>query len=202
MSAELWVKVCGMTTADSVEAALEAGADAIGFVFAPSIRRVTVELANRLAVPARGRVPCVAVMQHPSAAEVVEVLTGFRPDLLQTDVIDLLTLALPLELAVLPVLRTGSPIIEPLPARMLYEGPKSGTGIAANWQEAAALAKRAELVLAGGLNCANVAAAVATVRPFGVDVSSGVESTPGIKNATKILDFVTTARRAARGELQ
>jgi phosphoribosylanthranilate isomerase len=198
----LWVKVCGMTSPIAVEAALSANVDAIGFVFAPSIRRVTVEAANRLAEVARGRVACVAVMLHPTAAEVADVLTGFRPDVLQTDAADLPALSLPEHLDLLPVVRAGGVMPEPLPARILFEGPKSGTGIAADWQRAAELAPRAELVLAGGLHCDNVAAAITAVRPFGVDVSSGVESVPGAKSAEKILNFVATARGAARGEMR
>jgi phosphoribosylanthranilate isomerase len=185
-----------------VDAALSADVDAIGFVFAPSVRRVTMEAANRLAEAARGRAACVAVMLHPTDVEVADVLTGFRPDVLQTDAADLFGLRLPEHLELLPVVRAGGVIPSPLPARMLFEGPKSGTGVAADWRQAAALAPRAELVLAGGLHRDNVAAAVATVGPFGVDVSSGVESAPGTKSAQKILDFVATARGATAGEMQ
>jgi phosphoribosylanthranilate isomerase len=82
--------------------------------------------------------------------------------------------------------------------RVLFEGPTSGTGIPTDWQTAHAMARRTELILAGGLSPANVAAAIAEVRPFGVDVSSGVESRPGIKSTEKIASFVRRARAAFR----
>jgi phosphoribosylanthranilate isomerase len=97
----------------------------------------------------------------------------------------------------LPVLRTGRPVPACLPGRCLYESADSGRGTTADWQAAADLARRTELVLAGGLSAANVAAAIAAVRPFGVDVSSGVESAPGRKDAGKIREFIAAARAAA-----
>jgi phosphoribosylanthranilate isomerase len=81
--------------------------------------------------------------------------------------------------------------------RLLFEGPISGTGIPADWQAARELATRAELVLAGGLTPDNVAAAITKVNPYGVDVSTGVEQSPGIKSPDKIASFVRSARAAA-----
>ena len=98
---------------------------------------------------------------------------------------------------VLPVVRAGAALPEPLPARLLFEGPVSGTGETADWERARELALRTRLVLAGGLRPANVAAAIARVRPYGVDVSSGVESQPGVKSPALILEFVKAARAAA-----
>jgi phosphoribosylanthranilate isomerase len=194
--ASLWVKVCGMTTRDAVDAALAAGVDAIGFVFAPSVRRVSIERANELAEPARGRVRCVAVTLHPEPADVTAILREFAPDILQADHADLATLELPATLEVLPVLRAGAAVPVPLPVRALFEGPTSGAGQIADWSAAAAVARQAQIVLAGGLHCDNVADAVARVRPFGVDVSSGVESAPGHKSPEKIWSFVQAARAA------
>ena len=83
-----------------------------------------------------------------------------------------------------------------LPTRCLVEGPRSGTGQVADWHAAAAMAARTQVVLAGGLQAGNVAAAVHAVRPWGVDVSSGVESAPGVKDAVRIHEFVFAARQA------
>ncbi len=80
---------------------------------------------------------------------------------------------------------------------MLFEGPVSGSGQTTDWEAAADLARRCELILAGGLNPLNVGVAVRHVRPFGVDVSSGVEEQPGVKSAEKIEQFVAAARVAA-----
>jgi phosphoribosylanthranilate isomerase len=194
----MWVKVCGMTSADAIDAALAAGADAIGFVFAPSPRRVQPLRARELAAPARGRVTCIAVTQHPDAALLEEILEVFAPDVLQTDAADLDALGLRGRCTTLPVLRSGAPPPALLPPRVLFEGPRSGTGQTADWSAAAALARRCELVLAGGLDAVNVGDAIRRVRPFGVDVSSGVESDPGVKSPRRISEFVYAARAAAR----
>lgn len=192
-----FIKICGMTTAEAVNAALACEVDAIGFVFAKSVRQVSAAMACELAAPARRKVACVAVTRHPSRADVDEILRDFRPDILQTDIEDIETLGLPKELSVLPVMRPGSEAACALPRRVLFEGPVSGSGQTTDWDAAAGLARRCEVILAGGLNADNVAAALRRVRPFGVDVSSGVESAPGIKSAEKMNRFVAAARSAA-----
>ena len=192
----MWIKICGMTTHDAVAAALDAGADAIGFVFAESVRQVSPQLASRLAGSARGRIRCVAVTRHPSQQGLDEILSGFKPDVLQTDAADLPLLELPSLLELLPVLRGEPPEPGALPPRLLFEGHVSGAGMTCDWTAARRVARRSQLILAGGLNKRNVAAAIADVGPFGVDVSSGVESSPGMKNPQEIVSFVSAARRA------
>ncbi|MGH8149456.1 MAG: phosphoribosylanthranilate isomerase [Steroidobacteraceae bacterium] len=194
----MWIKICGMTTPEAIEAALAARVDAIGFVFSPSARRLSAAEADRLAGPARGRVPCVAVTRHPSQPLLDEIVARFRPDLWQSDAEDLERLRAPEGLAVLPVLRAGGPVPATLPARVLYEGPRSGAGAHCDWTGAGAVARRTELVLAGGLDAETVATAIETVTPFGVDVSTGVEMRPGIKSPDRILQFVEAARAAFR----
>ena len=191
----LWIKICGMTTPEAVAAAVAAGADAVGFVFAESTRRLTVAQACRLAAPARGRVCCVAVTRHPEQTQVDEILTRFRPDVLQTDAKDLEQLQLPQTLERLPVLRTWRAGV-PLPARLLFEGAVSGAGRTCDWDSAAQAARATQLVLAGGLNPNNITEAVAAVQPYGVDVSSGVEAQPAVKDPEAIKRFVTAARTA------
>lgn len=198
----IWVKICGLTTREGVEAAVAAGADAVGFVFAPSRRQVTAAQATQLAHGVPRRIPRVAVMLHPTQSQLDEVWSSFRPDVLQTDVEDLLTLRLPMGLVVLPVVRSGvglRPDLQPKQARVLFEGPVSGVGSTSDWHSAALLARSTQLVLAGGLNATNVADAIAAVRPFGVDVSSGVEASPGVKDPARIHEFVRRARAAANG---
>jgi phosphoribosylanthranilate isomerase len=137
------------------------------------------------------------VTKHPTQAEVDEILEVFRPDVFQTDWQDLQMLRLPSDLTVLPVLRTAGGEPEALPARVLFEGPVSGTGVPTDWPTAHAMARRTQVILAGGLSPENVAAAIAEVQPFGVDVSSGVESSPGRKSPQKIASFVSAARAAS-----
>jgi len=193
---KLWIKICGLTTDEGVAAALAADVDAIGFVFASSKRRVTPAQAVQLTRDVPSHLPRVAVMLHPEQSLVDEVWRIFRPDVLQTDAQDLETLKIPAGITVLPVLRGGA-VPDVLPARLLFEGPVSGTGITADWTQAANLSTRTQLILAGGLNAANVAAAIREVRPFGIDVSSGVERGPGIKDPARIHEFVQAARNAA-----
>jgi phosphoribosylanthranilate isomerase len=81
-----------------------------------------------------------------------------------------------------------------LPKRLLFEGPKSGLGLTPNWTEARELAAVTQVVLAGGLSIANIEAAVERVRPWGVDVSTGVERAPARKDPDKIRAFVARAR--------
>ncbi len=189
-----FVKICGMTDTRAVSAALDAGADAIGFVFAPSVRQVTPQQAAQLARPARGRALCVAVTQHPSSELVEEIFAVFAPDVLQTDQADLQHIQLPAGVTAWPVLRgVGEQVAT---GRVLFEGPRSGTGKVADWTAANAMAARCELILAGGLSPANVAQAIDAVHPFGVDVSSGVEEAPGRKHPGLIESFANRAREA------
>lgn len=192
-----FIKVCGMTTPEAVSMALDCAVDAIGFVFANSVRRVSTQRASELAAPARHRVACVAVTRHPTREEFAAILRDFKPDILQTDIDDIAQLDLPQTLSVLPVMRPGAAPTCVLPRRVLFEGPVSGSGLTTDWQQAAELARRAEVILAGGLHAANVGDAIRQVRPFGVDVSSGVERSPGIKSIQKIEQFVAAARAAA-----
>jgi phosphoribosylanthranilate isomerase len=193
----MWIKICGLTTAAAVSAALEMRVDALGFVFAESPRRLTPEFAARLARPARGQARCVAVTRHPVQAEIEEILAVFAPDVLQGDLAELASLRLPAHLERLPVLRAMNTAPAALPGRILFESAVSGAGIRADWDAAGVLARGCELVLAGGLDSANVGVAISAVRPFGVDVSSGVEERPGVKSPAAIAEFVRAARSAA-----
>ena len=126
----MWIKVCGMTTDEAVQAALDARVDAIGFVFAESKRQVTPQRAAELAAPARGRVRCVAVTRIPSRARWMRFSPCSSPDVLQSDWRRPAEPSTAARADVMPVLRAGGR--EPQPhcrARLLFEGPVSGTGI-------------------------------------------------------------------------
>jgi phosphoribosylanthranilate isomerase len=192
----MWIKICGITTPQAVAAALAARVDAIGFVFADSPRQLTLEDAVALAAPARGQVRCVAVTRHPSQRHLDDVLAVFNPDVLQTDAEDLRALRLPKQLELLPVFRGWDGPQMKLPPRLLFEGPTSGSGTPCDWTTAQRVARRTQLVLAGGLDPDNVATAIGAVRPFGVDVSSGVEERPGVKSPTEVVRFAAAARSA------
>lgn len=190
----MFVKICGLTSAEGCAAAAAAGADAVGFVFAESPRRVSAARAAEICAALPNQVLRIAVMRHPGSAEWDEVRDVFDPDWLQTDAGDFAGLRLGEKVRALPVFRDDA--ADRLPQRLLFEGAHSGRGQVADWTQAARIATRTELVLAGGLTPDNVADAIRCVNPWGVDVSSGVEDAPGIKNPDKIAAFVRAARAA------
>lgn len=201
--ARLWIKVCGLRTREAIAAAAAAGADAVGFVFhEPSPRHVRPEDARELASAVPAGIEKVAVFLHPSQDLVDAALAALQPDWVQTDAEDFPRLRLPATQRVLPVLRTGRESLDMQverfgpSLRFLLESGLSGAGARADWSEARRLAGHGQLVLAGGLDAGNVADAIAAVRPFGVDVSSGVESSRGVKDPRFIHEFVCAARAA------
>jgi phosphoribosylanthranilate isomerase len=198
------VKICGLTREEHVQAAVAAGADAVGFVFAESVRRISPSHARTITDKVPGTVKKVAVMLHPTNEEWQAVLAGFRPDVLQSDADDFASLDIPDSIERWPVYREGNRATENLgldkkvSVTYLYEGPKSGRGETVDWADAAEIATRGKMILAGGISAANVAKAIATVKPYGVDVSSAVESAPGQKDSTLIRDFIDAARAAEK----
>src|SRR3984885_8426138 len=193
----MFIKICGITSADAVSAAATAQVDAIGFVFAPSPRQVTPGQAAQLAALAPPGILRFAVAQHPLQMKVDEICRILKPDYFQTDFEDLRELKIPAHVKVLPVVRFGRKTPNPLPARMLFEGPSSGIGELADWGRASELARQTQVILASGPPRQNVAEAIQAVRPFGIDVSTGVEGEPGVKDPVKIHEFVRAARAAA-----
>jgi phosphoribosylanthranilate isomerase len=191
----VFVKICGMNSADAVAAAVEAGADALGFVFAESPREVTVEQAKALCAGLPSNIVRIAVMRHPHKEHWQRVIEGFEPNWLQTDAEDFRWITLPPSCQALHVYRdTNAPADSDLPDRLLYEGTHSGSGRVADWDEAHGLARVTEVILAGGLDADNVGDAIRFVRPWGVDVSSGVERERGVKDPAKIKEFVARVR--------
>jgi len=192
------IKICGLTTQESVDVAVQSGADMIGFVFAKtSPRRISPKQARELSKPIPEQIKTTAVMLHPSDAEVQEVFDKFPADYLQTDAEDFASLNLPEECRPLKVYRDlpgfNPSDIDP-DVLSLFEGKNSGVGELVNTDSAMEVARQAPIILAGGLNPKNVASLLQVVQPQGVDVSSGVESEPGIKDVQKIRDFINIVR--------
>ncbi|NIA25190.1 MAG: N-(5'-phosphoribosyl)anthranilate isomerase [Gammaproteobacteria bacterium] len=197
------VKICGITDLRGATVAAEAGADSVGFVFASSLRQITPEEAARLARGLPKGIDRVAVFLRPTAAELARTLAVFDADAVQADHTYLQELD---GRRLLPVFRETERVDAELDAyvgsttdrRLVYEGPRSGVGRTVDWTRAFGVARRGQVTLAGGLHPDNVGEAIRTVRPFGVDVSSGVESKPGVKDPGRLRAFVEAVREAEK----
>ncbi len=199
----MFVKICGVTDEAGVAAASRA--DAVGFVFAPSPRRISPARAAELAALLPDDVLRVAVFAEVSQHELDAACAAFRPDLVQTDSSGL---TLPDGVGLLPVLHDGDGLLSELAAlavnapnaRVVLEGAAvGGQGVRADASRAAqASSLPLRIILAGGLSPANVATIIASTDPWGVDVSSGVESSRGVKDPDKIHQFIDAAKTAAR----
>ena len=200
------VKLCGLTTPAAVTAAVAYRADAVGFVFSDSPRRLSVDEALELAVRLPPAITSVAVFRHPDRAEVAEVVAKLRPRVVQSEPDEGLIELLDPEMVFLPVFHDGPEVVSEVERYqrdrndgrtiLLLEGPgRGGRGVAPDWSRAAELARDHSLVLAGGLDPDNVAEATRRVRPWAVDVSSGVESAPALKDPGRIARFIAAVRR-------
>ncbi len=253
-----WVKICGTTNVHDAQLSVAAGADALGFIFAPSPRNVDITTASRIVSALRGQAEMIGVFVNDSPERVAEIaeqvgLTGvqlhgdepteklpeFRRALGERKVIK--TLRAP---ELLRAAEDGAPLhaddlaeesaehrrirsyrrmVKVLHGRHLYSKDESsprdfvpaaidailldsgsshqagGTGLPFNWEAAVLLSKQIQktmpLIIAGGLNAANVAEVIELFGPWGIDVASGVESSPGRKDENKLQKFVAKVRQ-------
>ena len=187
------IKICGITELDDLNCAIEHGADLIGFVFVQSSPRyIEPKAATHLVLEASRKVNTVAVMQHPTQDDLDSVLEYFKPTYIQSDADDFESIKFPNEIKKIKVYRTEKSLdISNIDNQSfsLLEGPTSGSGQMANKEILKKACKSNKLFIAGGLSPDNISSFLETVNPFGVDVSSGVESTRGIKSREKIIQF-------------
>jgi phosphoribosylanthranilate isomerase len=212
------VKICGLTTPAALDAALEAGADMVGFVFfPPSPRNVEYEAARALARRVRGRAQKVALTVDASDEQFAAIIDALMPDMLQLHgketpdrVVAVRTRfglpvmkALPIaERADLSAIRLYDNVADRLifDARAPREATRpGGLGRSFDWRLLERLETGLPFMLSGGLDANNVAEALRITRAPGVDVSSGVERAPGEKDTDKIRAFIAAVRNAARG---
>ena len=213
------IKVCGMTRAEDVREAVRQGADAIGFVlWAASPRAVAVADAARIAAAVPPFVARVGVFVNASPAEVARAVREVGLDAVQLhgdeNVDAYRDIGARLIKAVAPDTPQALEDALRLPAEVgvLVDArdpeKRGGTGRLGHWRHAAEIARVRPVILAGGLTALNVAEAIAVVRPWAVDVSSGVEDAPGIKSAARLSEFMSAVRASARaaqvdeGEIQ
>lgn len=199
------IKICGLTRGEDVKCAVSCGAHAIGFVFAQSPRRISPQIAARLAGDVPAGVLRVGLFLDQDQAEIERVLATVPLDVLQFHGRETEQQCgvhgLPWLKAVAmedngSLERAGQayPGAEGLLLDSHQAGQRGGSGQVFDWSLVHAVAK--PIWLAGGLDAVNVGEAIREVRPYAVDVSSGVEVTPGIKNAGKISAFIAAVKEA------
>ncbi|MBA4036460.1 MAG: phosphoribosylanthranilate isomerase [Bradyrhizobium sp.] len=209
----LLVKICGLSTRETLDAALVAGADMVGFVFfPPSPRHLSLETARELGHQAKGRAAKVALSVDADDATLENIVETLQPDLLQLHgketiarvrdikakfslpVMKVIAVETSADLAVLPGYASVAD-------RILFDAraPKGATrpgglGAVFDWNVLAKLELDLPYLVSGGLTADNLAEAVRVTRAGGIDVSSGVESAPGIKDPEMIRHFIRAAR--------
>lgn len=187
----MWIKICGITAPRDAEIAIALGASAIGLIFAPSRREVSLERAREITRAVRGRAELVGVFKEVLSVRAVHDAVGL--DRAQIHVSGQPDARLPILRAIRPGdLSTCAGI--PLSETILIDGSE-GRGLTFDWSLARAVSR--PFVLAGGLSPSNVEAAIREARPMGVDVTSGVEAAPGQKDEEKLIRFFEAVRRAA-----
>ena len=185
------VKICGLSIKEAVKTAVSAGADYIGFVFAPSKRQVTVEQATELAKFIPSHIQKVGVFVSPSRAELLEAVDKVGLDLVQVhgQVADDLFEDLPCA-SIQAVQVDGEGHVPNSQADyLLFDAPVAGSGQTFDWGQLDTTELAQPFFIAGGLNEDNVARAIQHFSPFAVDISSGVE-TDGQKDHEKIRRFI------------
>ena len=209
------VKVCGLTSEADLEAAVDAGADAVGIICDVPVetpREVSVERATELAAATPPFVTSVLVTMVDEPADAVEVVEAVEPDALQlhgdTDPDALASLRATIDADLLLAVDADDPtaaeaaddLVDGLIVDTAGEDGGGGTGRTHDWERTRTAAADLEspLILAGGLTPANVADAVRTVDPFAVDVASGVEQRGGVKDVDAVRSFVERAKTARR----
>jgi len=211
----LLIKICGLKTPEALDVALESGADQVGFVFfAKSPRHLGLEAARLLGQRAQGRAGKVALTVNANDETLHAIIAALKPDMLQLHGTET-----PERVAVVRS-HFGLPVMKALPIstradlspirmfanvadRLLFDARPSqddtrpgGLGKTFDWTLLAGLNAGVPFMLSGGLDAGNVAEAIRIARPQGVDVSSGVERSPGEKDSDKIRAFIRAARAA------
>ncbi len=220
-TADIWIKICANTSLEDARMAAEAGADAVGFVFAPSPRRVTAAQVAAIVPQLPDALEKIGVFVDAGFGEIATIVAacGLTGAQLQFDAAGELTAQLRerfgASLRIVRVVHFDAETAEnSAAARERIQDPNAdvmlvdsrtttavgGTGVAFDWLAASKtlfrnpMARERRLIVAGGLTAQNVAQAIAVLRPWGVDVASGVEDAPGKKNAGKVREFIARAR--------
>lgn len=203
------IKICGITNEEDALAATRFGADALGFIFAPSPRRISAEKARKVIKALPPLVQRVGVFVDEDLEEVLSVAETCGLDILQFHgsesaeycnsfdyrVIKAVRLRNRQDLKSLP---NYNDVVHALLLDTYVPDKLGGTGMTFDWELAVKAKKYGRIILAGGLSPENVAAAISIVKPYAVDASSSLEQSPGIKDHERIAQFIERVRESAR----
>lgn len=205
------VKICGITNATDAMAAIDAGANLIGFNFyAKSPRHITPAEATKIRSQLPKRVKAVGIFVNPLPADVIALRKSLKLDAIQLhgdespDFVAGIASAAPVIKAFRVEPEFPLSTLDQYPGAFAFlfdaahTGQYGGTGRTTDWDAARRASLSHRIILAGGLKIENVAAAVCIVRPYGIDVASGVESSPGKKDHGRLREFIQEVRRAER----
>jgi phosphoribosylanthranilate isomerase len=202
----VFVKICATTSAADAALAVDAGADAVGVIFAPSRRQVTVEEAKEIVAAVPDHVLTVGVFRDHLAREVIEMAeeVGLRAVQLHGAETPATSAQVHERIPVLiRAMAAGDPQLDEIDRHgadvLLLDAPTPGGGVPFDWSLVGDLTRRHRVLLAGGLRPDTVEDAIRTVRPWGVDVASGVEASIGRKDPDAVRAFVTAAKAVDPG---
>jgi phosphoribosylanthranilate isomerase len=200
----MFVKICGITNEDDALFAVAMGADAVGFIFAPSPRQVAAQVVYDITRRLPPEVLTVGVFRDELPSRVIEI--AHRANVKAVQLHGRETREQTIEIAksirwVIKAFGSDSPHLQQADEYgtdlVMLDAPSPGSGKLFDWSLAAEVPDSVRLILAGGLDPDNVADAIEIVEPWGVDAASGVESSPGRKDPTKVRRFIANARAAA-----
>ena len=198
-----FMKVCGITRSSDARHAVTHGASALGFVFWPrSPRYITPDKAAIIISELQGNVQAVGVFVDQAPGEILRIISETGVSMVQLHGDESSNHAERIQLPLLKAMTLENAVETmakwPEPTTMLLDAndavKRGGTGRRIDWVRAAEVASCRRVILAGGLTDTNIEEAIRTVRPYGVDVSSGVEDSPGVKNLNKLTCFLDRAR--------
>ncbi|CAB4664934.1 MAG: phosphoribosylanthranilate isomerase [Actinobacteria bacterium] len=203
----MFVKICGITNEDDALLAVALGADAVGFVFAPSVRQIAVQKVYDITRRLPPEVLTVGVFRDEHPKRVIEMVqsSGIKAAQLHghESPADVTAVSLHVRTVIKAVTAgtiDGTRAGDFATKMILVDAPEPGSGEVFDWKMAAELPEGLHLILAGGLTPENVANGISIVRPWGVDVSSGVESQPGRKDPILMKRFIENAKAAEPAE--
>lgn len=197
------VKICGITSEGDALLAVGLGANALGFVFAPSPRQIAPRVVARIVERLPREILTVGVFRNEAPQRVTEIVNDIGLGCAQlhgdepADMVQYVSARVPVTIKAFPAGHPGVASFDRYGAQLvLVDGTSPGSGEVFDWRLVEGVVDPGRMIVSGGLNARNVGDAIGHLRPRGVDVSSGVEAEPGRKDPLKLRQFVTAARRA------